>query len=47
MHLFYYGDLSVEEIAVLLKIKPSAVKTRLCRARKELKELLGDGWNNE
>lgn len=47
IHLFYYEDLSVKEIAELLKQSNSAVKTRLHRARKNLKEMLGDEWINE
>lgn len=46
IHLFYYEDMSVKDIATLLKIKESAVKTRLHRARKELKKILGDEWIN-
>lgn len=46
IHLFYYEDMSVKDIGALLKIKESAVKTRLHRARKELKEILGDEWIN-
>lgn len=42
IHLFYYEDLPVKEIAKMLKIKESAVKTRLSRGRKHLKEMLGD-----
>lgn len=44
IHLFYYEDMSVIEIAKMLNIKESAVKTRLHRARKQLKEILGDEW---
>ena len=47
IHLFYYEDLAVKDIADLLKIKESAVKTRLFRARKTLREKLGDEWINE
>lgn len=47
VHLFYYEDMSVKDIALLLKIKESAVKTRLHRARKNLKIILGDEWINE
>ena len=47
IHLFYYEDMSVKEIAELLNIKESAVKTRLCRARAKLKEILGDDWYDE
>ncbi|MDE5985206.1 MAG: RNA polymerase sigma factor [Eubacterium sp.] len=46
IHLFYYEDMSVKDIAALLKIKESTVKTRLHRARKELKKFLGDEWIN-
>lgn len=42
IHLFYYENLSIKEIAKVLKIKESAVKTRLSRARTHLKERLGD-----
>ncbi len=42
IHLFYYEDLPVKKIAKMLKIKESAVKTRLSRGRKHLKEMLGD-----
>lgn len=47
IHLFYYEDLSVKDIAETLKIKEAAVKTRLSRARNKLKESLGDDWINE
>lgn len=47
IHLFYYEDMSVKEIARVLKIKESSVKTRLCRARKSIKNILGDEWINE
>mgnify|MGYP006333785889 FL=1 len=47
IHLFYYEDLPIKEIAEMLKIKQSAVKTRLCRAREQLKIELGDDWNDE
>ena len=47
IHLFYYEDLSIKEIAVVMKISESSVGTRLHRARKHLKEILGDEWINE
>ena len=47
IHLFYYEDLSVKDIAKMLKMKESAVKTRLNRARSKLKERLGDVWIDE
>lgn len=40
VHLFYYEEMSLEEIAKVLKLKPSNVRTRLTRARKMLKEWL-------
>lgn len=47
VHLFYFEDMSVEEISKATKVKPSAVKTRLHRARNNLKTILGDEWINE
>ena len=47
VHLFYYEDMQVNEIAQIIKSKPSAVKTRLHRARTHLKSILGDDWINE
>ena len=40
IHLFYYEELSAEEIAKVLGMKPSTVRTQLTRARAKLKELL-------
>ena len=45
--LFYYEELSVKEIAGLLGLEVSAVTTRLSRARKKLKEILGEVWQDE
>ncbi len=47
IHLFYYEDMSIKDIAKLLGIKESAVGTRLFRARNNLKKMLGDEWINE
>ena len=47
IHLFYYEELTIKEIAALLKISETSVGTRLHRARKHLKEILGDDWINE
>lgn len=47
IHLYYYEDMPICEIAENLKIKQSAVKTRLHRAREQLKNNLGDDWNDE
>ena len=42
IHLFYFEDLQINEIAKLLGIKESTVKARLSRARQKLKAKLGD-----
>lgn len=47
IHLFYYEQLSVKEIAALLHLSENAVKTRLHRARSTLKILLGEEWLND
>lgn len=39
IHLFYYEEMSTEEIAGVLGMKASAVRTQLTRARAKLKEL--------
>ena len=40
LHLFYYEELSVREIAQLLSRKESTVRTQLTRARRKLAEIL-------
>lgn len=40
IHLFYYEELSVEEIGRITDSKESTVRTRLTRARRALKSLL-------
>ncbi|MFG6369336.1 MAG: sigma-70 family RNA polymerase sigma factor [Lachnospiraceae bacterium] len=40
IHLFYYEELSVEEIAKITGAKESTVRTRLTRARRQLRTLL-------
>lgn len=40
IHLFYYEELSVEEIAGVLQMKPATVRTHLTRARAKLKVML-------
>ena len=47
LDLFYYEDLSVKEIAGLLRIDTSAVTTRLSRARAQLKLKLKEAWQDE
>ncbi len=38
IHLFYYEEMSVEQIAQVLGDNPSTIRSRLTRARKTLKE---------
>ncbi|MBQ2973907.1 MAG: sigma-70 family RNA polymerase sigma factor [Clostridia bacterium] len=40
LHLFYYEDLSVEDIAEILKISQPNVRMLLTRARRKLKEII-------
>lgn len=40
LHLFYYEELSVEEIARLLEAKPATVRTQLTRGRRLLRRKL-------
>lgn len=47
IHLFYYEDYSVREIANILRISESNVKVRLSRGRSILKEQLKEEWNDD
>lgn len=47
VHLFYYEGYSTKEIAGLLHIGEAAVRTRLVRARKQLKQMLKEEWQDE
>ncbi len=47
IHLFYYEDYSVNEIAAILRVSPGAVKTRLSRGRAELRNRLKEVWEDE
>lgn len=42
IHLYYYEGYSVKEIGRIIGKKESAVQTQLYRARKRLKEILGE-----
>ena len=46
VHLYYYEDYSVREVAEALGIRETAVQTRLLRARRKLKQTLED-WNDD
>jgi RNA polymerase sigma-70 factor (ECF subfamily) len=47
VHLFYYEDYSVKEIANIIKISESNIKVRLSRGRAMLKDALKEGWEDE
>lgn len=47
IHLFYYEGYSAKEIAGLLHIREATVRTRLVRARKQLKQMLKEDWQDE
>ena len=47
LHLFYYEDYSVREIAEIIKASENNVKVRLSRGRSILKEKLKEGWEDE
>lgn len=40
IHLFYYEDYSIKEISSICRISSGAVRTRLTRARNQLKKML-------
>lgn len=47
IHLFYYEDYTIKEIADILHISEANVKVRLNRARATLREQLKEAWNYE
>lgn len=47
IHLYYYEEYSVCEIANVLKLSQSNVKVRLSRGRKMLKEVLKEDWEDD
>lgn len=47
IHLFYYEDYSVQEIADILKLSQSNVKVRLSRGRAALRSTLKEAWNDD
>ena len=47
IHLYYYEDYSVEEIARILGIRESNVKVRLSRGRQMLKATLQEVWDDD
>ena len=47
VHLYYYEDYPVKEIAHILQKKETTIQTRLMRARKMLKKQLKGEWQDE
>ncbi|MCX4379710.1 MAG: sigma-70 family RNA polymerase sigma factor [Lachnospiraceae bacterium] len=47
IHLFYYEDYAVREIADILKLSESNVKVRLSRGRCLLKKALKEEWDDD
>lgn len=47
IHLFYYEDYSVEEIAGVLRRPAGTVKSQLSRGKKLLKNMLREEWNDD
>ena len=47
IHLFYYEDMAIADIAKLLGMKESTVKSHLFRGRNQLKDLLGGRYDYE
>ena len=46
IHLFYFEDMSIAEVAAVLKSKNNTVKSQLSRARELLKNKLNGGFKN-
>lgn len=47
IHLYYYEDYSVRDIAEILHTSESNVKVRLNRGRRLLKDVLQEEWNDD
>ncbi len=45
IHLYYYEDFSIREIAKTLRLTENTIKVRLMRGRKMLREVLKEEWN--
>ena len=46
LYLYYYEELSTQEIADVLGRSPSTVRTQLSRAREQLKTMLLEEWSD-
>lgn len=47
IHLFYYEDYSIREIAGILRCREGTVKSQLSRGRMLLKNMLKEEWNDD
>ena len=47
IHLYYYEEYAVREIAQILKLSESNVKIRLSRGRAMLKKILKEEWDDD
>lgn len=47
IHLFYYEEYAVGEIAEILRLREGTVKSRLNRGRKLLKNMLKEEWDDD
>lgn len=47
IHLFYYEDYSIREIAQIINATESNIKVRLTRGRRLLRKVLKEEWNDE
>ena len=47
IHLFYYEEYAVSEIAKILRLREGTVKSQLNRGRKLLKTMLEEEWNRD
>lgn len=47
IHLFYYEEYTIGEIAHILKCREGTVKSQLSRGRKLLKNMLMEEWNDD
>ena len=47
IHLFYYEDYSIREIAEILRCREGTVKSQLSRGRELLKTMLKEEWDDD
>lgn len=47
IHLFYYEDYTIREMAEVLKVTENNIKVRLTRGRKLLRVALQEEWDDD